>query len=170
MKSCPNHQKTLWLDVYGELPAQERPAWERHLKICDRCRLERQKLVQMLQLVKESIPASELSQEESEALEQTISRTLRRDLERSWWRKLLFGITAHPIPALLAACLLVVVLGWFGLRQFQVPSSVRTASSLDSRQEVMAKDLEIIEELELLEQMDVLEKVVQVIDHSDIKL
>ena len=48
MKSCPNHQKTLWLDVYGELAAEERPAWERHLKICGSCRLERQKLVQML--------------------------------------------------------------------------------------------------------------------------
>ena len=170
MKSCPEHQETLWLDAYGELAEGERAAWEKHLEICDTCRLERQRLLKLIDLAKEVTPSPALSPAESQVLQDRINRTLRGDFEESWWRKRLFGITPRPIPTLVAASLLLVVLGWFGLKQFQPPPSVRTASSLDWKEEMIAKDIEIIENLELLEQMDVLEKVVHVVDQHDVRL
>jgi hypothetical protein len=170
MKSCPEYQETLWLDVYGELAADERPAWQKHLEICNTCRLERQELLKLLDLTKEFMPSAPLSPEASSALQQSITRTLRKDAEEEWWGKRFFGIPARPIPALVAASLLLVVLGWFGLRQFRTPSSVRPGSNLGLKEEMIAKDMEIIENLELLEQMDVLEKVVHVVDDRDVKL
>ncbi len=170
MKSCPDYQETLWLDVYGELAADARPAWEKHLESCNTCRLEKQRLLKLLDLTKELMPSAALSPEASRALQQSITRTIRKDAEKEWWRKRFFGITARPIPALVAASLLLVVLGWFGLRQLQSPSSVRPGSDLGLKEEMIAKDMEIIENLELLEQMDVLEKVVHLVDDRDVKL
>ena len=169
MKSCPDHQETLWLDVYGELAADERPAWEKHLETCEPCRSERQKLLKLLDVTKEAM-SSPLSPEESRALQDSISRTLRRDFDKKWWEKWFFGITARPIPALVAVSLLVVVLGWLGFSQFRTPSAVRTAWSPVSKEEMVAEDLEVIENIELLEQMEVLEKVVRAVDQRNVRL
>ncbi|UCG11391.1 MAG: hypothetical protein JSU72_12675 [Deltaproteobacteria bacterium] len=170
MKSCPDHRETLLLDVYGELAADDRPAWEKHLETCDTCRLERRRLTQLLRLTREAIPSPDLSPEEAKALQSAISRRLRKETGKAQWRTRFLGITARPIPALVAASLLVVILGWFGLRQFQAPPPLRTASSLDLEEEMIAQDRDIIENLELLEQMDVLEKVVHVVDQRDVRL
>ena len=94
MRSCPEYQETLWLDVYGELAADERPPWERHLALCDSCRLERQRLLQMLDITKKVMSSPTLSPEESSALKASISRALRRNVDQEWSRKPFFGIQA----------------------------------------------------------------------------
>jgi len=165
MKRCPEHEEALWLDVYGELDPNERPAWEEHLEACEGCRREREQLVLMLQTVKANTPSPALSREEALALASSITRKLREEREEPWWRKRLFGIPNSLIPALTAACILIVAFGWFSMKGFRSPSSI---THLNSEERILAKDLEIIKNLDMLEEMDTLHKLVQVVDNGDI--
>jgi hypothetical protein len=72
------------------------------------------------------------------------------------------------IPALAAVALLIVALGWFAINKVQSPSSFQNLSGLKSEEQMVAKDLEVIDNLELLEEMDTLRKLVQVVDNRDI--
>jgi hypothetical protein len=168
MKVCPHLQETLWLDVYGELDADARPAWEQHLKSCTGCREERQRLLRLLQRIREEMPPPDLSPDEARALSWSIKRGLNNLEATNWWRK---GILFRPnrlVPALAAACLLIVALGWFTMHEFQMPSTFRSILGFDSKEQTIVKDLEVIKNLELLEEMDTLEKLVQVVDQKDV--
>jgi len=165
MKRCPEHEETLWLDVYGELNPNERPAWEKHLETCEDCRREREQLALMLQTVKVSTPSPTLSREEVLALASSITRKLREEREEPWWRKRLFGIPNSLIPAMTAACILIVALGWFSMKGLRRPSSMM---HLNSEERILVKDLDIIKHLDMLEEMDTLQKLVQVVDNGDI--
>ena len=168
MKPCPHHKETLWLDVYGELDPNERPAWEKHLETCEGCRQERAQLLRLLQTVKVSMPSPALSREKAETLISSITRKLRSEREETWGRKRLWGMPNRFIPALAAASILIVALGWFGMKGFRSPSSIRSLSNLKSEELILVKDLDIIKNLELLEEMDTLRKLVQVVDHGDV--
>ena len=165
MKPCPEHEETLWLDVCGELDPNERPSWEKHLAACEDCRRERKQLALMLQTVRASSPSPILSREETLALASSISRKLREEREETWWRKRLFGIPNSLIPALTAACILIVALGWFSMKGLRSPSSM---TDLNSEERMLAKDLDIINNLDILEEMDTLQRLVQVVDNGNI--
>ena len=166
MKPCEDHKETLWLDVYGELIAEDRAALERHLAGCEGCRQERERLLRLLGRLKEAMPAPTLSPQEGSALTDAIQRDLRKEREKTWWGKQRFGLPRQFIPALVAACLVVVAIGWFTLRGLKPPSSIEVASELKTEEQVIAKDLEIIENLELLEEMDVIQKLVRVVGNG----
>ena len=168
MKPCPDYKETLWLDVYGELDPHEGPAWEKHLETCEGCRQERKQLLRLLQTVKANMPSPALSPEKAGALVSSITRKLGREREETWWRKRLLHIPNRLIPALAAACILMVALGWFSMKGLRSPSSLRSIPSLKSEEQILVKDLDIIKNLELLEEMDTLQKLVQVVDHSDV--
>ena len=168
MKPCPDNKETLWLDVYGELDTHERPAWEKHLETCEGCRQERKQLLRLLQTVKVNTPSPPLSRQRAGVLVSSITRKLREEREEKWWQKRLLGIPNRFIPALAAASILIVAFGWFSMKGFRGPSSMRSISNLKSEEQILVKDLDIIKNLELLEEMDTLQKLVHVVDHGDV--
>lgn len=165
MKPCPEHEETLWLDVCGELDPNERPGWEKHLEACENCRRERAQLALMLQTVRVNAPSPTLSRGEAQALAGSITGKLREGREETWWRKRLFGMPNRLIPALTAACILIVALGWFSMRGLRSPSSM---THLNSEERILAEDLDIIKNLDMLEEMDTLQRLVHVVDNGDI--
>jgi len=169
MKACLNHEETLWLDVYGELEFNKRPAWERHLENCSACREERQRLIRLFERVKAEMTTPKLSPEKANALSWSIKRGLRDQRDRDRGRAQTWGIPNRLIPALASACLILIVLGWFGINTMQSPSGTRDPAGLKSEERMMVKDLEIIKNLELLEELDTVQELVRVVDHRDIR-
>jgi anti-sigma factor RsiW len=168
VKVCADHQETLLLDVHGELPASERPGWQRHLDICPGCRGERQELVRVLDGVREAIPSPILSPEHAQALRERVTRGWRANRAPAWWQGLFLGMRLRPVPALVAVGLLLAVAGWFGLHELR--TAHQTLRSQEAHEQVIVSDAEVIENLDLLEQMDDIEKVVKLVDHRDIAL
>jgi len=167
MKPCTEYREALWLDVYGELDPGKRTAWEKHLEACEGCRQEREQLALLLQAVKGNAPSPTLSREEAETLSSAIIRELKGEREETWWRKRVWRVPHRLIPALAAASILIVVLGWFGMKGLRSPSSSRSVSHVKSEEQIPVKDLDIIENLEILEEMETLRKLVHVVDHGD---
>jgi len=168
MKACPNHQETLWLDVYGELDPMKRSVWERHLETCPGCREERQRLLGLLDLVRDEMGAPLLSPKRASTLSWSIKRGLKeRRATARWWKGLL-GMPNRLIPAVAAVSLIIVALGWFAINKVQSPTLLQNLSGLKSEEQMVVKDLEVIDNLELLEEMDTLRKLVQVVDNRDI--
>ena len=167
MKYCSDWQETLWLDVYGELDPKERPDLEIHLETCSGCFQERKRLLQLLKNVKEAMPAPSLSHENAIALHNNITGKLREECDNTWLRKPFLGGHIRPIHALAAGCLLVVAIGWFGLRGFQSLTPVQTVSDTGVEEQMIAKDLDLLENMELLEEMDILEKLGQVMNQRE---
>ncbi len=85
MNRCPEHKDKLILDVYGEMDAGQRVAWEKHLSSCETCRLEKEKLLELLQVSKQSGLSPDLSPKETQALSDTIVRKLRVEKPDHWW-------------------------------------------------------------------------------------
>ncbi len=167
MKPCQDQQETLLLDVYGELAPSEREEWERHLEACEGCCHERERLRQFLQQMKEVMPAPSLAPEKARALADSIIKGLKREKEKRWWRGRGWGIPKRLLPAIAAACLMILAFTWFSMREVEPPSTFRTGGGLTSDQQMIARDLEVIRNLELLEEMEVLEKLVQVVDERN---
>ena len=168
MKACPNHQETLWLDVYGELDPMKRSVWERHLETCTGCREERQRLLGLFDLVRDEMGAPLLSPKKASALSWSIKRGLKERLATARWWKGLLGMPNRLIPAVAAVSLIIVALGWFAINKVQSPTLLQNLSGLKSEEQMVVKDLEVIDNLELLEEMDTLRKLVQVVDNRDI--
>ena len=168
MKACPNHQETLWLDVHGELDPIKRSVWERHLETCTGCREERQRLLGLLDLVRDEMGLPQLSSKKASALSWSIKRGLREQRETTRWWKALLGMPNRLIPALAAVSLVIVALGWFAINKVQRPSSFQNLSDLKLEEQMIVKDLEVIDNLDFLEEMDTLRKLVQVVDNRDI--
>jgi len=164
MEPCPDYKETLWLDVYDELDPNERLSWERHLEACEACREERKQLLGMIQSVKEAVPSSELSHERAQAIASSIKRKMNNEREDIWWRKNLFGTSNWLIPAFATACLLIVALSWFSLKEFKKPAAVQMISDLALEEQIISEDLDVIINLDILQEMEMLEKLVKLLD------
>jgi len=122
MNVCSDHEETLLLDVHGELTPDERSAWERHLAVCDDCRQERTRLYALILKAKEGLSVPALSAAEEQALSGSIQRTLRmqkpdvRSARSRWW-----------LAPAFAACMVLVVAGWFGLKNAGPDTAAITA-------------------------------------------
>lgn len=167
MKACENFQETLLLDVYGELAPSAREAWERHLGVCEGCLRERKRLHQFLRQLKEAMPAPSLSPEKARALDDFILKELKTEDEKKWWKGRFWRFPNRFVPAIAAVCLLILVFGWLSTREVKGPSIFRAGTNLNSEQQMITKDLEVIRNLELLEEMEVLEKLVRVVDERN---
>ena len=167
MKACQEHQETLLLDVYGELTPTEREAWEGHLKECQDCSRERERLHQLLLQIKAATPAPYLSPEKAGALAEAILKARQKGGEKRWWKGKLWDSPYRFVPAIAVVCLMIMVFGWFSLREIKTPSSFQTGGNLHSEQQMIARDLEVIRNLELLEEMEVLENLVRVVDERN---
>jgi anti-sigma factor RsiW len=167
VKPCQDFQETLLLDVYGELAPPEREAWERHLGVCEGCRRERERLHQFLRQLKEAMPAPSLSPEKARALADSILKELKTEGGKKWWKASFWRFPNRLVPAIAAVCLMILVLGWLSMREVKTPSIFQAGTNLNSEQQMIAKDLEVIRNLELLEEMEVLEKLVRVVDERN---
>lgn len=164
MKHCSEWQETLWLDVYGELSPHVRLKWEKHLEGCKPCYQERTQLLLLLRNVNEAVPEPALSREDAGDLYNAITGKLKDEQRgKARRRKSFFDGYIKPIHALAACCLLIAVFGWFGLRGPQQTTRVGTISDLGSQEQVIVREIDLLENLELLEEMDTLEKLDQVL-------
>jgi len=168
VKVCADRRETLLLDIHGELPASEQAAWQRHLEACPGCRQERQELVWLLESAREAMRLPKLAPERANALRESVMMGWRANRVPVWWRGLFFGMSLRPVPALVAAGFLLVVVGWFGMRGLR--STSHTLRGPEAPKQVMVSDAEVIENLDLLEHIDDIERIVQVVDHRDIVL
>lgn len=111
MAACPCHKETLVLDAHGALTPEERTACERHLAACEDCRQERERLLALIQSAKETLSVPALTSEEEQRLSGHVQRSLRmakpdaRPAQLRWW-----------LAPAFAACMVLVVAGWFGLK------------------------------------------------------
>ena len=111
MAACSQHKETLVLDVHGELAPEERRVWERHLAECADCTQERARLRAFVRDAKAALHVPALTSEEQQRLSASIQRTLRLQTKEA--RPKRAGWVLAPV---FAACLVVVVAGWFGLK------------------------------------------------------
>lgn len=168
MKSCQDFEEKLILDAHGELDRTERLALEGHLKECAVCRRERERLVHFLDQIKEAVPSPELSSAQSRELRGLIERNLGEKKERSWWRKWDVIGGHRLIPALAAACLIIVALGWFSLKGLNDSPFHQPFLSQNGGVSLVSEDMEVIENLDFLEEMDILDELVERVDNRNL--
>ena len=166
MKICPERKDKLLLDVYGEMDAAQRTVWQEHLAACESCRLEKEKLLELLQASKKSSSSPELSAEKTQALSDSIVRKLRVEKSDHWW-EWVFMVNRSLKPSIAAACLLIVFLGWYGLNNFNSSDNALNTSQIVQDETLMVDDEELLENLEMLQEMEALEKLVKLLDNQN---
>jgi anti-sigma factor RsiW len=167
MKACDDRMDMLLLDVHGEMAPGDRVSWERHLEACPGCRGERQKLLALIERIQMGTRSPELTVAETTALTRSISGALEAETERAGWWRLRFGVRLPAIPALAAACLLVVAVGWFGFGQRLAPPAPGIQPKLGLEERMIVRDLDMLENMELLQDMDIIQRLAQIVDEQD---
>jgi len=166
MNTCPEHKDTLLLDVYGELDPQERVIWEQHLAVCESCQQDKKELLDLIQATQEAMPATVLSPEDAHTLYSSIVRKLRTENRNPWWERLFKG-PGRLVPSLATACLLILLVGWFSLKDFRSSDTVANIPDRVIEEQSMTNNVDLLENLELLQEMESLEKLVNLLDHQN---
>lgn len=160
--ACRNQNETLMLDVLGELhDSNERRMWEDHLRVCDGCRRERGRMLQLLGKVREAGMPPELPATRADTMAAAVGWRLRNERLA---RPEKTGRRIRLLPALAAGCalLVVVAVGYRLQDHFFDPEGAGDLSA-----ELQTQDLEIIKHLDLLKDMDTIEKLIHVVDLPD---
>jgi hypothetical protein len=163
MQACRNHNETLMLDVLNELAdSRVRRDWEGHLASCPGCRSERERMLHLLGQVRASGSPPELSDAAAQRMASAVSRQIRNRPGRGSWS----GWSIRLVPALAAACLLIitVIAGYWFQGSFFGAGKV---ADLASAPQLEAPDLEVVKHLDLLREMDTIEKLIQIVDIPD---
>ena len=147
MNICHERKEKRLLDVYGELDAGQRTDWEKHLASCEACRLEKEKLLGLLQASKQSSPSPDLSPEETQTLSDSIVRKLRVEKPDHWW-EWVFMANRRLKPSMVAACILILFLGWFGLKNFNSSDKISNTSQIVLDEKIMVTDEELLKLLD----------------------
>jgi anti-sigma factor RsiW len=155
MAACSDHKEMLVMDVHGELAPEERIAWEGHLRECADCRSERESLCAIIRNAKEVGAVLPLSAQDEKLFSNAVQRSLRtnkpdaRPKRVGWW-----------LAPVFAACMVVVVAGWFSLRG---PGTLsKTAARIP--EETISNDEELLENMDLLQEMESVEQLVNLLD------
>ena len=164
MEPCQDYKEKLILYAYGELDQKERSALEGHLRKCEGCRRERERMSRFSDRMKETMSTPELPPAQTRDLTGAIMRKLGEKQKISWWRKWDLTGGYRFIPALAAACLIIVTLGWFSLKVLNDSPSSQPILSQNGEVSLISEDMEVIENLEFLEEMDILDKLVERVD------
>lgn len=161
MAACPEFKHIVLLDAHGELEAQERTVWEKHRASCAECRREHERLVALIRTAGESLAAPCLSNDEQRRMSEALRRRLRSAVPESRTRRV--GWVLAPA---LAACMVLVVAGWFGLKNPD-PRTTAVTAPPDSQEHISRTDKELLENMELLQEMDSLEQLVRLLDEHN---
>jgi hypothetical protein len=163
MQVCRNHNETMMLDVLDELrDPRVRRDWEDHLASCSGCRAEKARMLHLLGQVRASGTPPGLSDAEAQRMAGTVRREIRnrpRRVSRSGW-------SFKLVPALAAACVLIitVISGYWLQDSF---FGARRVSDLASEPQLEPPDLDVVKHLDLLRDMDTIEKLIQIVDIPD---
>lgn len=165
MPDCTDRNEQIMLDVYGELDAGARSAWEDHLRTCADCRRERENLTAMLGQIRQALEPPPLSMQASSAMVRKVRDRLavfrlpvgRRQPVKE--KRMLW------IPALATACILALVAIFVGYeRSGTIEQPV--VQGIDISQKLPENEEEIVKNLDLLKNFNTLEKLSQVVDDS----
>ena len=160
MDKCSDHKNSLLLDVYGELDSQERTIWEKHLAECAACQNEKKRLMELVQAVQKGRHSPVLSSEEAQAMSSSILRKLRAEKSDN----MPGGLNWRLAPAVATACILILFLSWFSLKDFKSSGKVAVISGDVPEEQIMVNNKDLIENMELLQEMETLEKLVRLLD------
>ena len=163
MNDCRKWQETLWLDVYGELPPLMHAEWKQHLEGCISCRQERKRMLHLVNDITEAMPEAFLSSKDAGVFHNNVMGKLNAQYpKKARRRRSFFKGYIKPVYALAACSLVLAVFGWFGFKEFHQTTRVGTISSLGMNEQMIAKDMDLLENLDLLMEMDTLKKLDQV--------
>jgi anti-sigma factor RsiW len=165
MPDCTDRNEQLMLDVYGELDAGARSAWEDHLRTCEDCRREKDNLTAMLGQVRQAMVPPPLSMRDSAAMVRKVRDRLAVLRFPGSWRQPFKEKRALWIPAFATACVLVLVTIFVGYeRSGTIDQPV--AQRIDISQKMPENEEEIVKNLDLLKNFNTLERLSQVVDDS----
>ena len=102
MKQKKRYQQWIWLDLYGELPPEQKKLLDKHLKTCPECQLDYEEAQQTLQLLdkKNQIrPTKEMLKQSRSELYQRLLLATQPKLKTNWSEKIwrIFGLTRLQI-------------------------------------------------------------------------
>ena len=165
MPDCTDRNEQVMLDVYGELDAGARSALEDHLSTCADCRREKESLTAMLGQVRQAMVPPPLSMQDSAAAVRKVQDRLAVFRPPGGRRQPVKEKRALWIPALAAACVLVLVAIFIGYeRSGNIAQPV--AQRIDISQKLPENEEEIVKNLDLLKNFNTLERLSQVVDDS----
>jgi anti-sigma factor RsiW len=167
MSVCLDRYENILMDIYGELDSSQRSSLGEHLASCPSCREEHRKVLQLVEQIKAGFPVPVLSEDKAKALSSSIQHKLLKE-KALWpfWKG--FLSPSRLVPALVAACLVIVSVGWFSLRLVvHGPSQDLYVRNAPQEQQVNPNDMEVIGNLDLLEELDVLKILVNVVDGKE---
>lgn len=170
MGACADRMESLLLDVHGEISPEQRQQWEAHLKSCRSCSEERQRLLRLLELVREEMRDPELSLEAEARLLRSISSAVEEECRLVWWQRVARWMPLRSIPALAAGFLLILALGWFGLRGGDQTIPLVSSAILESEERMIVEEIDLLEQLDLLEEMDIVQNLVKIVDNREARL
>ena len=78
-KDCSKYRDTMYLDVCGELDPDLQWQWQQHLDACGRCRRERQKLAETIDISKNAAPVQETPSGPAPAFTRTVLSRLKSE-------------------------------------------------------------------------------------------
>jgi len=165
MADCADRNEKVMLDVYGEMDAGARSAWEDHLRTCADCRREKENLTAMLGQVRQAMAPPPLSMKDSTAMVRKVRDRLAVFRHPEDRRQPVKVKRALWIPAFATACVLVLMAIFVGYeRSGTIDQPV--AQRIDNLQKLPENDEEIVKNLDLLKNFTTLEKLSQVVDDS----
>lgn len=164
MSDCTNRNEQLMLDVYGELDAGARAAWEEHLKTCATCRREKENLTAMLGRVRAAMVTAPLSVPDSAATVRKVQNRLSTFHLPERWQEFFKEKRSLWIPALATAGL-VLAATFVGYQRYG-NTDPPVAQRIDISQKLPEDDEEIIKNLDLLKNFNTLEKLGQVVNDA----
>jgi hypothetical protein len=165
MAACPDRNDLLMLDVYKELDAAACSELDKHLKTCDDCSREKERLEAILGLVKEKAVSSPLTMMESATLVKGVQRKLASPRPGRRWQEFFRAKPALWLPAAATVCLLVLLTTYVAYDRFDM-SGRPVVPKLDISKQLPENDVEIIQNLDLLKNFNTLEKLSQVVNDS----
>lgn len=164
MKICHYHKESIMLDVYDELGSEARRRLENHLATCEACRRKHRHLENMIADLKTTMQPAPLPTDEVARLAATVNSRLHKERSRKWWRPEITSYRpAQLIPALAAACIVIVISAVWVYSSFFNTTEFQPTASIQEEQ-LMVNDLQIIKNLDLLKEMEAIQKLIRAVD------
>lgn len=165
MPKCTDRGDRVMRDVYGEMDAGARSAWEEHLKECAACRREKDTLTRLLVRTRQAMEPPPLTMRESAAVVRHVQGRLTGGRLAGWRRG--FGNRNRSLwlPALAAAAMVFIVAVFVGYERTGTVDQ-QPALRIDILHDLPQNDEEIIKNMDLLKNFTTLEKLSQVVDDS----
>ena len=165
MQACEHLKEKLTLYIYGELDPVSGREVENHLAVCEACRHEHRQLSSLLNTVRQTGVAPELSPQQVRVLATDISRKLKVGPKRARWRQHPIFMPSRLIPAAAMAAALMIAVAVIGYRNLNQRTGMPPVSVTQNEELMLSdKDLEILDNLDLLKEMEAIQKLSRVVD------